>query len=319
MRRICHLRKHSGTHKSTISQDCFNLRTTSTKVASTIVVPSKLFQTMQHLTLSALVLAAVPTIGTATSGHVDCSQYQQSANVDAVQARFTSILDHKVGPNGYLHAEITFPGQGWIGFGYSANGNMVPGYAVIGLPGLPNSSTNPGKYNMGGEYVGAGGVYLMDNSMQTLTNASVTSNATHTMMKFTKRLEESGDLTINGKGSNNFLVAYGDTTNTLSYHTYRNNFVFNLQSCVNGVVATNSSSSGSVTVDGSSTPNKKLWTAHGVFAAVAWGVLAPIAIAASMLRKFFNKCHLPSIWYVMMVTLQRLTVTCAQRIICNCL
>ncbi len=64
---------------------------------------------------------------------------------------------------------------------------MVPGYAVIGLPGLSNSATNPGKYAMVGFTVGPGGTYLMDSSQQTLTGASVTSiNATHTIMKFTK-------------------------------------------------------------------------------------------------------------------------------------
>jgi hypothetical protein len=242
------------------------------------------------------------------SDTVDCSQYQQSASIDAVQVRFTSILDNEVGPNGYLHAEVSFLGQGWIGFGYSANGQMVPGFSVIGLPGLPNSATNPGKYIMAQQYPGPGGVYLMDNSMQTLTNASVTTNATHTIMQFTKRLEETGVLTINGQGSNNFLVAYGDTTNVLTYHVYRNSFVIRLQPCVKGAVASASSSSSTSTmimVVGT-TLKKQLWTAHGVFAAVAWGVLAPIAIGASLLRKFFIQCGVPALWYVTILLFKKL-------------
>jgi hypothetical protein len=263
-------------------------------------MPSRLTQLFTALILAAgLTLCSSSTAASNKSDIVDCSQYQQSASIDAVQVRFTSILDNEVGPNGYLHAEISFLGQGWIGFGYSANGQMVPGYAVIGLPGLPNSATNPGKYIMGGLYAGPGGVYLMDNSMQTLRNATVATNATHTIMQFTKRLIESGELAIDGEGSNNFLVAYGYTTNVLTYHAYRNTFVISLQSCINGAVASASSSSSFTTIMVVGTTLKKqLWTAHGVFAAVAWGVLAPVAIAASLLRKFFIKCGVPALWYV---------------------
>jgi hypothetical protein len=256
---------------------------------------------MQPLTvtkLSALVFAAALALCSAktnaSSSLVDCSQFQQTATVDSLQVRFTSILDNHVGPNGYLHAEVTFPGQGWIGFGYSPY--MVPGYSVIGLPGVANSATNPGKYSMQGLVVGVGGVALMDNSMQTLTNATVSSNATHTFMTFTKRLIESGGETpISGDGSNTFLLAYGATTDSLSYHIYRTTFVYNLRSCVNGVAATASSSNGAVMIVGQSM-EKQLWTAHGVFAAIAWGVLAPVAIASSILRRIFIASDLPALW-----------------------
>lgn len=253
---------------------------------------------MQHLALSGLLVAAVVALCSAAAanktGGVDCSQFQQSASVDQVKVRFTAVLDKEVGPNGYLHAEVTVPGQGWVGFGYSSNGNMVPGYAVIGLPGVANSATNPGKYNMQGESPGPGGVYLMDSSMQTLTNASITTTSTSTILTFTKRLIESNDLAINGEGPNNFMVAYGSTTSSLSYHTYRSSFVYTLQSCINGGAAI-ASTGGSIVVTGKSM-EKQLWTAHGVFAAVAWGVLAPVAIAASLLRRIFIASDLPALW-----------------------
>jgi hypothetical protein len=80
---------------------------------------------MQQLPLvqfAVLLLTAVLAFcsaATSKKSTVDCSQFQQSATIpgSTVQVRFTSILDN-VGSNGYLHAELTFQGLGWIGFGY---------------------------------------------------------------------------------------------------------------------------------------------------------------------------------------------------------
>jgi hypothetical protein len=65
---------------------------------------------------------------------------------------------------------------------------------------------------------------------QTLTDTSITLNATHTTMKFTKPLVEDGELTINAYEKNTFIYATG-VVNALSPYSREGAFTMKLTPC----------------------------------------------------------------------------------------
>ena len=110
-------------------------------------------------------------------------------------------------------------GQGWVGFAISETGDMVGSDAIIGLPDEDVSASNPGKYTLARQALQ--GVVLSE--QQTLKNSDISQNDTHTVLSFTKFLEEEGELSINATGDNFFLVAAG-SSNVLGYHLVRQPF-----------------------------------------------------------------------------------------------
>jgi hypothetical protein len=176
------------------------------------------------------------TSSTITSGEMDCSLQSEIALLS--NDRLT--MRHVMNPiDETLTVELVYEGEGWLGFGFSSNGRMTGASAVIGLPDQPLGLTNPGKYFMEGRTLGA--VQLVPDQEQTLTNTSITQNATHTTMKFTKRLVEDGELAINANGQNTFIYATG-VVNGLSPHDHDGAFTMALTSCqfANGGDASNS-------------------------------------------------------------------------------
>ena len=107
----------------------------------------------------------------------------------------------------------------------------------------------------------------MAKEKQTLTNASVEFANGQTVMKFTKIMNEAGEIEI-VTGDNNFLWAYGSST-ALDYHAARASFVLNLSSGNSEEPAT---------------ADRKKWLAHGLVFFCAWGVFVPFAVQASLLR-----------------------------------
>jgi hypothetical protein len=236
--------------------------------------------------------APTPSATVATSGSNqivgDCTISQQIANQGSLQVGFTSTLDNDVGPNGYLHVEVVYAGLGWLAWGYSANGAMVPGYSVVGVPGYA-----PTEFYMSDK--SENGLQGLSTSQQTLNNQHVSQNGTHTILTFSKRLIEANKLSINGDGSNNFLLAWG-SDNTFGYHgPNRLSFPFTLKPCVNG--KSNGSPAVEAIASSGSSNHQKLWGAHGFFAAVAWGLLAPIGVGAALLRRVFISSELPALWF----------------------
>jgi len=126
----------------------------------------------------------------------------------------TRILDPVTG-NGTLTLEATYAGVGWVGIGWNLVDRMVPGESVIG-----NSSTEVGKWEMAGYFLGRGGVQKLPQEQQTLTDTSFVQNATHSVLTFTKILMEPGEIPINGSGSFSLLWAYG-MDNQVRYHLNR--------------------------------------------------------------------------------------------------
>jgi hypothetical protein len=86
----------------------------------------------------------------------------------------------------------------------------------------------PQKYYLGGKSTSA--VELMPEDQQTLTDASLEVTNGQTIMKFTKIMDESGEIEL-VIGDNNFLWAFGSST-ALDYHAQRESYVQNLSTDV---------------------------------------------------------------------------------------
>ncbi|CAB9522450.1 expressed unknown protein [Seminavis robusta] len=161
---------------------------------------------------------------------IDCSGYQKTFQVPELPVVIHHVvnIDEADSSMSTLSAQVVYEGQGWLGFGISPNGGMNGSNVVIGTAGSgDNLLLNPGKYYLGGhseEFVS-----LIDK--QTLLDESITQNETHTVLSFTKYLEEEGEATINGNGTNRFVVAYG-FDNLFSFHEQRASFVMTLSPCI---------------------------------------------------------------------------------------
>lgn len=171
------------------------------------------------------------------------------------------------------------PVLAWTGWAVSDNGGfMVGSEAVIGIP----DSGEVLKYNLGGQSVA--GVQPMPEEQQTLIDASVRQENGSTILQFTKILIESGEIPINIAGDNTFLSSWG-LSNTLGVHAARGSYL------LSGLAL--------------ETRRQSLWKAHGWFAAIAWGVLSPLAVASSVFRRLIPG---DKMWFQIHRTLNTLVV-----------
>jgi len=151
---------------------------------------------------------------------------------------------------------------------------MVGSFAVIGLPDQPVGESNPGKYFLGAQSVG--GVTLTD--QQTILDGNIVQNDTHTVLTFTKLLTEPGEIAIDPSGTNFFLAA-GGAQNELGFHAVRGTVGLPLSPCTaeGGGVA-------GAAIEFNSDQMEGHFRAHGWMAAIAWGILVPLAIGNSLCR-----------------------------------
>jgi hypothetical protein len=121
--------------------------------------------------------------------------------------------------NSLFHGEVVYEGIGWVAFAVSAGGSMVGSDAVIGLPGEPLGSTNPGHYDLGGRSTN---LVTLQSPQRSMSNANCIQNETHTVLQFSIPLDNTADpaLSINPLGTNVFLLAAG-SSNELGYHRMR--------------------------------------------------------------------------------------------------
>jgi uncharacterized membrane protein YozB (DUF420 family) len=115
------------------------------------------------------------------------------------------------------------------------------------------------------------GVVPKSDEKQSLIDTSVTQDGDTTTLTFTKIMVEDGEIPIS-IGANTFLGAWG-SGNDLGIHAVRQSFDLDL---VSGGVAE------------LETRLKPYWKAHGWIAGITWGLLSPLAISASVLRKLFK-------------------------------
>jgi cytochrome b561 len=208
---------------------------------------------------------------------INCSNFQSSYEFDGIPLTIDYVVTEDASPHGgVLKAQVTYKGQGYVAAGFSPDGRMIGALSVIGLPYELMSDSNPGKYDLG-----VMGAILMD--QQTIFDSAVVQNDTHTVLTFSKYLKEEGEIELDPRGSNYVLVAAG-TSNALGPHVYRASVAFPFQPCQEGQLASSAVTPAAAAVLLEIDDKKGLFKAHGVLAILAWGVLAPLAVANSMCR-----------------------------------
>ncbi|KAL7580500.1 hypothetical protein ACA910_003630 [Epithemia clementina (nom. ined.)] len=228
---------------------------------------------------------------------VDCS------NFESAPIRLTNELTLNVIVNpieNTLTAKLVLKGLAWIGMAFT-NGQdrMIGSEAVIGDPTKENiAQVNPAKYNLNAKAVLD--VVPMPLDQQTFINASITQESGITTLTFTKKLLEDGKHTIFSEQRNTFLFAHG-SSNALAFHAAYGSFQVLPNQCavrINNVLQNEQALNQQGNVGISGTPNRQLWMAHGACAAVAWGILVPLAIGASLIRKILIRIGMPpSAWF----------------------
>ena len=194
---------------------------------------------------------------------------------------------------GTITVELILEGEAWLAMGFT-NGNVVmPGSeAVIGLP----DEGTVQKYNLNDRSRSA--IVPMPEESQTLINATIVQEGGQTILSFTKFLVEEGEHIIRNEGSNTFLFAYG-AGNTFGQHAVRGGFQLEPSQCIqilDGEDITPGRESSIVIA--SSDLNRGLWVAHGVFASLAWAILVPLAVGASLIRGLLESMGLPKgMWF----------------------
>jgi hypothetical protein len=184
----------------------------------------------------------------------------------------TSIIGSKT--NKTITVELTYEGIAWISLAVSPTGKMDASLAIAGSPMI---GTVPKKYDMMGV-----NVKLAPEERQTLIDAIFEQNDTHTYLKFTKFMEEEGEHPIDTMDENIFLWAVGRSNDIESIHAKKGTFKWK-------VCDPSFDSCGGAVVSQSAVPRKTLWLAHGVFMTLAWVLLVPCAVAASVLRSILPK------------------------------
>lgn len=193
--------------------------------------------------------------------------------VDTTLDYIVNTADPRAGGKDTVTMTYSIPKQAWVAIGFTNNGGLMVGSeAVIGLPDTGQVL----KYNMNSKL--NEGVVPMPDAQQTLIETSIEQDESLTIMRFTKILNEEGEIPI-VIGGNTFLGAYG-FDNNLFYHERRDSFAVDLVAGEVAVVETR---------------KKTLWKAHGYCAALAWGVFSPLAIGAAVLRYWFPN----GLWFKM--------------------
>lgn len=179
--------------------------------------------------------------------------------------------DSRAGGKDTISIIFEVPILAWAGWAMSNNGGfMVGSEAVIGIPDTGEVL----KYKMDSRSLA--GVQPMAQEKQTLIDTSIRQEDDKTILSFTKILVELDEIPIDISNDNIFLAAWG-FDNSLNFHAEYGSFLL----------------SGQVL----ETRKQTLWKAHGWLAAIAWGVLSPLAIACSVLRRFIPgndlwfQCH----------------------------
>jgi len=192
-----------------------------------------------------------------------------------------------------MTVELILEGEAWLAFGFTGGNVVMPGSeAVIGLP----DEGTVQKYNMNDRSRSA--IVAMPEERQTLVNATIVQEGGQTILFFTKFLIEDGEHPIRNEGLNTFLFAYG-ASNTFGQHAVRGGFELEPSQCVqilDGEDITPGRESSIVIA--SSNLNRSLWVAHGVLASLAWAILVPLAVGASLIRGLLEYMGLPkTAWF----------------------
>eukprot|EP00984_Skeletonema_dohrnii_P003213 scaffold1065_cov114-Skeletonema_dohrnii-CCMP3373.AAC.22 len=188
-----------------------------------------------------------------------------------------------------ITVQLIYNGYTWLGYGVSPDGDMVGSTVVIGRP----SEEQPTIYELQGKMK----MRVRPINGFNLENASVKYNEgkAQTIMEFTTPFntfgvtEEDDEYRVGMslKNPTYFIYAHGNEGNLeLDYHG-NNKGSRTFENLINpdAALADDNDASGASKMKMSQTKSTKTtWKAHGILAFLAWGVLAPMAISAAVLR-----------------------------------
>jgi hypothetical protein len=203
---------------------------------------------------------------------------------------------------------------GWLGFGFAADGSekMIGNKAVIGY--LPSQNSPIGvaqKYSLGG--IDPSNILALAQAEQTLINATFLAGPSNgevpggSQLKFIKNLVD-GDEVIPAEGKVRFIYAVGQNPfNFLGGHKLRSSVLLSLAPCTDF----------SAEQEKKARDYKRSLRIHGILAAVAFGLLMPLAISASALRKYldFEICGGRKAWFLIHMILNSLSFLLAVLVI----
>jgi Eukaryotic cytochrome b561 len=174
-----------------------------------------------------------------------------------------------------------YGGQAWISVGINEDGRakMSPAMAVIGRA---DGGARVEKYSLPTGY----DVELADSSLQTLLYSSFEQTGDTSTLIFTQLLNEDGQAPITD--SSQWIYAVGYDGNSWSGHGIQGGFQLALSSTCDGTSATGSESNAIILTE-IEAANRALWMTHGVFMALAWGLFAPLAVGAAVLRVYVDR------------------------------
>jgi len=220
------------------------------------------------LTISACVIATLATLGLATGQGQPAKLTKVKLGgqlSDTFLEYVVNRADTRAGGKDTITMTYSVPQEGWISIGFTnGDGMMIGAEAVVGLPG----SGEVLKYTLA-SYDNSG-VLPMPEEQQTLIESAIFQEEGNTTMKFTKILNETGEVPI-AIGANTFIGAFG-FGNMFFYHEKRDSFDIDLVAGEIEIIETR---------------NRTLWKIHGYFATLAWGLFSPMAIGVAVLRYWF--------------------------------
>ncbi|KAL7444816.1 hypothetical protein ACHAXM_009450 [Skeletonema potamos] len=186
-----------------------------------------------------------------------------------------------------INIQLIYNGYTWLAYGVSPDGGMVGSTVVIGRP----SEEDPTLYELQGKMK----MRVRPISGFKLENASIKYDNENgqTIMEFTTTFNtfgvtDEGDeyrVGISLKSPTSFIYAHGNEGNIeLDYHGGNNKGSFQLENLINPEAASLADDHEATMVQQQTKSTRNAWMAHGIFAFLAWGVCAPMAISAAVLR-----------------------------------
>ncbi|KAL7527747.1 hypothetical protein ACHAXR_003523 [Thalassiosira sp. AJA248-18] len=188
-----------------------------------------------------------------------------------------------------IKVQLMYAGYTWLGIGVSLQGKMVGSHAVIGQPG----KSEPKTYYLDGKEK----EYIKPTQKQLLEDTSIEFIDDFTIMEFTTTFFNWGTqsplgsepMGISLTNPSTFIYAHGsEGETTLAYHGPNSKSSHTIENIMS-LSTSKEQSFNHMILQENITSTKKKWMVHGIMAFLAWGVLAPVAITAAILRD----CNVP--------------------------
>jgi hypothetical protein len=127
--------------------------------------------------------------------------------------------------NQTVSVQLDYSAEAWLGFAFTELAQMVPNTAIIGLP----DKNTIQKYFLQNRTL-AGVNNPLEASLQTLIDASIRQENGRTIMEFTKKMVDGGEVAVKSDEPNRFNWAIG-SSNTLGIHQDRGSVLLKFNTC----------------------------------------------------------------------------------------